>query len=235
MADGPRVRVVSYNIHSLRDDRSALTEVVRALAPDVLVVQEALRWVDPRTWCIDLARRFGLARAAGGLAAQGNAVLTAAGVTVEQQRFVRYPLAFGHYPRGAVFLRCSVGRSVFVVAGSHLSPDAAMRLRQARIFKAALNSAVAEADAPALVGIDMNETSTGEAWLVVSEGLVDAAEATGQAGVATFPTGGPVERIDAIFVDPRCSLLGYRAVDTPQSRAASDHFPVLCDVALPSA
>jgi len=204
------------------------------MAPDVLVVQEALRWVNPLTWFTDLARRFGLAHKVGGLCSQGNVVLTASRVSVRAHSFVRYPLAFGHYPRGAVFVRCAVDGAPFLVAGSHLSPEPAMRMRQANVFKEALNKALAEADEPALVGMDVNETSTGSAWQRVAEGLTDAAEATGQADVPTFPTGGAFERIDALFVDPRSAVARYRVVDTPQTRAASDHFPVLAEVDLPT-
>src|SRR5207237_5126199 len=104
----------------------------------------------------------------------------------------------------------------------------------ASLFKAALDRAVAEGHPPPLVGMDVNETSDGPAWQTVAAGLVDAAEATGQAGVATFPTGAPARRIDAIFVDPRCPVRRYEVVDTPDSRVASDHFPVLAEAALPA-
>lgn len=38
---GVPLRVVSYNIHSQRDDAAALAAVVREAAPDVVIVQEA--------------------------------------------------------------------------------------------------------------------------------------------------------------------------------------------------
>ena len=226
----PRLRVVSYNIKSWGGDTAALTAVVRGLAPDVLVLQEVLRWSDPRTWFIDLAGRFGMARASGGLTAAGNAVLTSAAVTVHGWRAVRYPLVVRDSPRAAVLVRCSVGGVNFVAAGSHLSTDAAIRLRQARIMKGALRAA----GAPVVAGVDVNETSTGPAWRTIGIGLVDAAEQAGQAGVPTFPTGNPVRRIDAIFVDPARPVLNYRVVDTPQARVASDHLPLLADVGLPA-
>jgi endonuclease/exonuclease/phosphatase family metal-dependent hydrolase len=231
--DGPRLRIGTYNLHSLRDDRAALDATVRAIAPDVLVVQEALRWFNPLTWFVNLARHFGMASAIGGLRSQGNVILVGSRVTVHEHRFVRYPLAFGHYPRGAVFLRCSVSGVPFLVAGSHLSPDPAMRLRQARLFKQALDDArAAGGDALLLVGVDINETPAGDAWRTVAAGLIDAAEATGQGDVPTFPTSRPDRRIDAVFVDPLGSVVAYSVVDTQQSRAASDHFPPVADVAL---
>lgn len=233
MTDGPRLRAASYNIHSLRDDRAALTDTVRAIAPDVLILQEALRWVNPFTWFVDLGRRFGMRPTVAGLRSRGNAILTAPGVSVQRRWLLRYPLAFGHYPRGAVFAHCAAAGGAFLVAGSHLSTHAAMRLRQASIFKAALDKAQAELGVPVLVGVDVNETSTGGAWQVIVEGLVDVAEAAGQADVPTYPTGGAFERIDALFTAARYSLLDYRVVDGPLARAASDHFPVLAEVMLP--
>jgi endonuclease/exonuclease/phosphatase family metal-dependent hydrolase len=226
---GPRLRVVSYNIAGWGGDTAALTAAVRGLAPDVLVLQEVLRWSDPRTWFVDLASRFGMARAFGGLTAAGNAVLISTAVTVRGRRTVRYPLTWRESPRAAVLVRCSLKGVNFVAAGSHLSTDAAIRLRQATIVKNALNSA----DSPVVVGVDVNETSTGPAWRIVGGGLADAAAVTGQSDVPTFPTDNPVRRIDAIFIGPNAPVLGYQVVDTPQTRVASDHFPLLADVALP--
>src|SRR4029453_11603380 len=107
---------------------------------------------------------------------------------------VRYPLTWKDHPRAAVLVRCAVGTVNFVAAGSHLSTDAAVRLRQSAIFKNALNSA----DAPVVAGVDVNETSTGPAWRTLASGLVDAAQSTGRADIPTFSTSRPARRIDAI-------------------------------------
>ncbi|HEU4349109.1 MAG TPA: endonuclease/exonuclease/phosphatase family protein [Actinoplanes sp.] len=226
-----RLRVVSYNIKGWSGDTAALRATVHSLAPDVLVLQEVLRWPDPRTWFIDLAARFGMARACGGLTACGNAVLTSTAVTVHGWRAVRYPLTVRDSPRAAILVRCSARGVAFVTAGSHLSTDPDIRLRQAGILKDAVNAA----GAPVVVGADVNETSTGPAWGTIAGGLVDAAEETGQADLPTFPTRNPVRRIDAIFVAPSLPVVGYQVPDTPQTRAASDHFPLLAEVALPAA
>jgi endonuclease/exonuclease/phosphatase family metal-dependent hydrolase len=224
-----RLRVVSYNINSWSGDETALTASVRGLTPDVLVLQQVLSWPDPRTWFVDLAGRFGMAHAFGGLSARGNAVLTSTAVTVHGWRVVRYPLVWPRdSPRAAVLVSCSVGAIRIVAAGSHLSTDAAVRQRQAAILKQTLNAA----GAPPVAGVDVNETSTGPAWRTIADGLVDAAAATGQADVPTFSTRAPTRRIDAIFVHPSLPVIDYRVVDTPQTRVASDHFPLYADVTL---
>src|SRR5919107_253148 len=117
-AVSPRLRVVSYNIKGLSGDVAALTAAVRGLAPDVLVLQEVLRWPDPRTWFSDLGGRFGMARAFGGLSAFGNAVLVSTAVAAHGGRVVRYPFSVADSPRAAVLVRCSVKGVEFVAAGS---------------------------------------------------------------------------------------------------------------------
>src|SRR5436190_15292314 len=67
-----RLRLVSYNIRSLRDDPMAVAAVIRALSPDVVCVQEAPRFLRWRSKRAALARHSGLVVATedrvGGLA-----------------------------------------------------------------------------------------------------------------------------------------------------------------------
>ncbi len=229
MAEGPRVRVLSYNVHGLRDDRAALAAVVRAAEPDVMILQEAPRRFRWRSRSARLASELGLVVAGGGLPALGNLVLTTLRVRVHDEWCLQFPLTPGRHMRGAVFVRCSVGGTPFVVAGSHLATDPGERPGQALVLKKAL----AEVDLPVVLGIDVNEDAEGGAWRTVAEGLVDAAVATGQAAVPTFPAAGARNRIDAVLVDPRCEVLRYEVLDSPKARRASDHFPVLVELALP--
>ena len=66
----------------------------------------------------------------------------------------------------------------------------------------------------------------------MADGLVDTAVAAGQAGTHTYPSSAPRTRIDAVFTDPRCAVIEYRVIDTAQARSASDHLPVVVDLAL---
>jgi endonuclease/exonuclease/phosphatase family metal-dependent hydrolase len=229
MAGGPRLRVLSYNVHGLRDDTAALAAVVRAAAPDVMILQEAPRRFRWRTRSAALANSFGLVVAGGGLPALGNLVLTALRVRVHEEWCLQFPLTPGRHLRGAVFVRCSVGRTPFAVAGSHLATDPRERPGQAVILKKAL----ADVDVPLVLGADLNERPGGNAWRTVADGLVDAAVAAGQADGLTFPVADPRHRIDAVFVDPRCEVLRYEILDSPEARRASDHFPVLVELVLP--
>jgi endonuclease/exonuclease/phosphatase family metal-dependent hydrolase len=232
MVAGPRLRLLSYNVHGLSDDQDALAAVVRAAEPDVVVIQEAPRRFRWRSKCAALAGRFGLVVAGGGLPALGNLVLTSLRVRAHEETCLRYPLTPGRHMRGAVLVRCSVGGTRFVVAGSHLATDATERPGQADFLRKAL----AEVGEPLLVGLDLNEGPDGSAWRSLTEGagLVDAAVAVGRPDQPTFPVAAPRRRIDAVLVDPRCEVVDYRVFDPPEARRASDHFPLLVDVTLPA-
>jgi endonuclease/exonuclease/phosphatase family metal-dependent hydrolase len=222
----PRLRIASYNVHSLRDDRRALIEVVRELDPDVLVVQEAPRGLRWRTRCAQLAREFGLVYAAGGLPSLGNLILVSYRVRVTDTWALRYPLTPGRHMRGAAFARCSVGRTPFVVVGTHLATDSAERPGQARM----LAKALADVDAPLLLGADLNEEPGGPVRGLLAEHLTDAA---GADPTPTYPVHAPGRRIDALLVDPAVEVRGYRVVDTPAAHRASDHFPIVAELGLP--
>ncbi|MFY1637355.1 endonuclease/exonuclease/phosphatase family protein [Solwaraspora sp. WMMB335] len=227
-----RLRVLSYNIHGQRDARRALAEVVREIAPDVAILQEGPRRLRWRHRCAALADDFGMVVGGGGLPALGNLLLTTLRVRVRRTWSIQFPLTPGRHLRGAAFARCTVGSADFVIAGAHLSTDAAERPDQAR----RLHQACQGLDDPLIMGMDVNETATagGAAWPVVAGGLIDTAAVTGHGRTATFPCHDPRQRIDAIFVDPRLVVTAYQVVDTAAARRASDHLPIVTDLVLPA-
>ncbi|GAA1800682.1 endonuclease/exonuclease/phosphatase family protein [Luedemannella flava] len=222
MADGVPVRVVSYNIHGQRDDPRALVEVVRGLAPDVLLVQEGPRRLRWRAKCADLANRCRLVHAAGGLPGLGNVVLISLRVEVLRTWHVRYPLTPGRHLRGAALARCRVGGAEFVVAGTHLATDPVERPDQARLARAALDAE----PGPVVLGADVNDEPGSAAWRTLAEGLDDLGV------VPTFPAGAPGRRIDAVFAGRGAVLRECHVPDTPAARRASDHLPVVADLVI---
>ncbi|WP_434741054.1 endonuclease/exonuclease/phosphatase family protein [Micromonospora sp. SH-82] len=227
--DGVRLRVVSYNIHGQRDDTAALAAVVREAAPDVVIVQEGARRFRWRQRNASLAASFGLVLAAGGLPSLGNVLLTSLRVRVRDTRDRRFPLTPGRHLRGAVYADCQVAGARFTLAGSHLSTDPAERPAQAELLRKDL----AEARWPLVFGADLNEGPEGPAWQTLADGFTDTAVAMDRADRLTFSCTDPRRRIDALFVDPRITVVDYDVVDTPQTRRASDHFPILVDLLLP--
>ncbi len=221
----PALRLLTYNVHGLRDDVDALVGVVRELDPDVMFVQEAPRRFRWRSRCAALARRCGLLYAAGGQPALGNLLLVSHRVAVHRAWALRYPLTPGRHRRGAAFARCTVGRVPFVAVGTHLATDPVERPVQAGV----LAEALAGLDDPVCLGGDLNEGPDGSAWAALARGRTDTADS----GAPTYPTSRPARRIDALLLDPGWAVSGYRVVDTPAARRASDHFPVYAEASPP--
>ena len=224
MADGTAVRVVSYNVHGQRDDPRALVEVVRGLAPDVLLIQEGPRRLRWRTKCADLANRCRLVYAAGGAPSLGNVALVNLRVRVLDSWCVRFPLTPGRHLRGAVFARCGIGTSTLVVAGTHLATDPAERPAQARAARDALPTGE-----PVVLAADVNEGPDGLSWRTLAEGLTDAGA---EAATLTFPAAAPRVRLDTVLVGPGVTVREHRVLDTPAARLASDHLPVVVDLVI---
>ena len=222
---GVPLRVLSYNVHGLKDDRAALTGLVRDLAPDVVIVQEAPRRFRWRHKCAALADDFGMVVAAGGLPSLGNLLLVSLRVRIHETWCLRYPLTPGRHLRGAAFARGSVRGATFTVSGSHLATDPVERPAQAARWKQELSGI----EGPVIAGGDLNEGPGGGAWRTVADGLVTSAS-----GALTFPATLPSKQLDVLLVTPDISVERYEVIETEQARRASDHLPVLADLLLPS-
>jgi endonuclease/exonuclease/phosphatase family metal-dependent hydrolase len=218
------LRVLTYNVHGLKDDRAALVGLVRELEPDAVIVQEAPRRFRWRHKCAALADDFGMVVAAGGLPALGNLLLVSLRLRVHETWCLRYPLTPGRHLRGAAFADCSVRGARFILSGSHLATDPVERPAQAARWKQELS----RLDGPVIAAGDLNEGPGGGAWRTVADGLITAESP------ATFPATLPRLRLDAIFVTPDVTVEKYDVVDTDRARRASDHLPVVADLLLPS-
>lgn len=225
---GVRLRVVAYNIHSSRDDLTALASVVKGLAPDILVVQEGPRRFRWRTKAAALARSFDMVYAAGGLPSLGNVIMTNLRVRVRETREQRFPLKPGRHMRGAAFARCDVNGVGFTVVGTHLSTDPEERPSQAELVR----QAVAEIEGPVILGADLNDVPGTPTWDLVHQELIDVGERMGSGAVFTFPCWAADKRIDTVAVSEEIGLEAYHVEVSDLTRRASDHFPVVVDLAL---
>lgn len=223
-----RLRVVAYNIHSSRDDLNALAGVVKGLNPDILIVQEGPRRLRWRTKAAALARSFDLFYGTGGSPSLGNVIMTNLRVRVRETWAVRFPLKPGRHLRGAAFARCEAGGLGFTVVGTHLSTDDEERPSQAEL----LRQAVAEIEGPVILGGDLNDVPGSRSWELAHSGLVDVGDRSGAGDVCTFPCHGADRRIDTIAVSKEIGLEAYRVETGDPTRHASDHFPVVADLAL---
>jgi endonuclease/exonuclease/phosphatase family metal-dependent hydrolase len=188
-----------------------MDEMVRGLAPDVVIVQGAPRRLRWRTRNADLADRFGLVYAGGGEPSLGNVVLVDMRISIRDVRYVQFSPTPGELFRGALVVRCEIAGTGVVVAGSQLASVPEQRHAQAGI----LSSVLSDVDGLVILGVDVNDGAAARL-------LADGRTVAGSAGRAT------------IIVDPRIEVGECHVVDSPQARRASTHLPMLAALRLPA-
>lgn len=238
------VRVVSYNVRDLLDDRDEVAHVLRTLAPDVVCLQEV-----PRRWfqiprVRRLARESALRWIDGGRGSGGTAVMVGRRLDVLSHASWRLPVAHRWTrTRGAAQVTVRVpGGDLLTVASVHLSLQAAERLRH---LDEIVGRATVAPGVKVLAG-DLNEEPDGPVWdalLRSADGLAaglrlrDAALADPLVLPApTFPARRPHRRIDAVLVGEgvvvrRARVAGVADRLTAEGlAAASDHLPLVADL-----
>jgi endonuclease/exonuclease/phosphatase family metal-dependent hydrolase len=223
MAETVDLRVMTYNVRSLRDDVDALSAVVRSCAPDVLLVQEAPRFARWRSKRAAMARRCGLVVATADRPG-GLCVMTALRVDVVNTSFSLLPTTFGHHQRALVGATLAFGGVHWRVMSVHLSTVAAERQRHQPAVATALSAPSAD---PLVVGGDINEDPGGPMFGELSTRLQDCFAVAGDGTGFTSPARSPRSRLDAIFASPTLSVVSCEVIDGAGVVAASDHRPVL--------
>lgn len=218
------LRVLSYNVRSLRDDPAAVARVIRAAAPDVVCVQEAPKWWRWRSRCAALARESGLLVIGGGLPAGHNLLLCSVAVDISASDDVLLSRRFGFHQRGLATAVCSLGGSRFRLAGTHLDLDAAERRRHVEEIFAGLG----DSSRPVILGADVNEPPGSPTWAALAARLPECGAAGG-----TYPAAGAERRIDGIFASRDIGVRAAVVLDSPDVRLGSDHRPVLAELELP--
>ncbi|WP_399092218.1 endonuclease/exonuclease/phosphatase family protein [Streptomyces sp. BBFR2] len=231
------VRVLSYNVRSLRDDEAALARVIRGCAPDLVLIQEAPRFFRWRKAAERLARASGLTYVTGGATATGPMILATLRVHVERTADILLPRTPGLHRRGFATAVVRVGRARFGVLSCHLSLAAEERYAQAGRLLAEL----AALDVPyAVAGGDLNDRPGGRSFRRLAGELTDAWAARPWGGEFTSTPRAPHQRIDALFTTGGVEVLGcgvphplpgVRAADLT---AATDHLPVLAALRIPA-
>ncbi|GAA2431156.1 MULTISPECIES: endonuclease/exonuclease/phosphatase family protein [Streptomyces] len=233
------VRVLSYNIRSMRDDEDALARVIRACAPDVVLVQEAPRFFRWRKHAARLAAKSELLVLGGGATASGPLLLCSLRATVERTEDVLLPLTPGLHRRGFATAVVRIGGARLGLLSCHLSLQDRERYDQAGM----LLDRLAALDAPhAIAAGDINERPDGRAFGRLAAGLQDCWAVRPWGGEHTWTPGDPYQRIDAVFATKGIEVLGC-GVPRPQDlpgvteadlRAATDHLPVLAALRVPA-
>lgn len=220
------LRVLSYNVRSLRDDPAAVAAVIRTANPDVVCVQEAPRFAQWRTRCARLARESGLVIVTGGRRAGAVLLLAALRVRVTGTREVLLTRTPRLHQRGLAVAVLEVAGASYAVASMHLGLDPAERRRHVDEVLYQL----ADVEPPLVLAGDVNEEPGWPAWRTLAARMQDAYAVAGTGDGATFSARRPRRRIDAIFVDHRLEVATCEALAGPAVGQASDHRPVLAVV-----
>lgn len=232
-AAGTPLRLVAYNIrHGEGMDRvvdlERVADVLRALEPDVIALQE-IDSVTERTGRVHQAARLGellgMEAAFGPFmdyrgGAYGMAILSRHPITDA----TNHRLPPGEEPRSALTARIRIGHDgpELLVAGIHLYRSEVERLAQAET----LVQVLADADVPVILAGDFNSTPGSPVMMLLSASWAVPAK---EEPALTFPADAPEREIDFILLRPadRFTVTDYRVV--PES-LASDHRPVLMTV-----
>jgi endonuclease/exonuclease/phosphatase family metal-dependent hydrolase len=228
----PTLRLLSYNVRSMRDDRAALARVIRSAEPDVVCVQEAPRFLRWRSTCAALARTSGLVVVGGGRPAGANLIMSTLGVDVLSTADVLFTKDPGLHQRGAAIAVLRLRGATFAVAGTHLDVRAEPRLRHVAELHAAIERHVPP-DVPAAVAGDINDRPGSAPWQALAALRPDAFAAAGTGGAFTSAARRPHQTIDGIFADPRITVVSARVLDGADVEIASDHRPLLVELDLP--
>jgi endonuclease/exonuclease/phosphatase family metal-dependent hydrolase len=225
-----RLRIVSYNVHACvgRDGRfmpERIADIVEPLEADFLALQEVEdRSVAGTTVSEFLGARLGMHAYRGVTlrrqdADYGNLLLSkhAARVSVLHDISVR-----AGEPRGCIEVDVDIDDLHVRLFATHLGLRVRERLQQVERLAPALRRD--DADLRILAG-DINEwRPAGRALRALHEIFEPAPRRR------TFPSHLPAIALDRILVAPRHALAEIRTVNNAESRMASDHLPLVCDV-----
>jgi endonuclease/exonuclease/phosphatase family metal-dependent hydrolase len=231
-----RVVVASYNIHGGvgtdgRRDMARIASVVRELCADVIALQEVDCHLDDFS---SITRADTLAELTGmrGIWLPthlredrhfANALMTS--LPLQRARSIDLSYA-GHEPRRALDVELGVGDAKLRVIATHLGLRPAERRHQVRALLAtcARPDSSDERETSVLLG-DINE------WFIAGRPLRWLHAHFGHApALRTFPSYFPLLALDRIWVHPPRAVTRVWRHQTPESRRASDHLPVVAEL-----
>lgn len=232
MADGERRIVATYNVHGWVDaagrrDPARAAQVLAEIGADVVALQEAEFPGDHAEFeARELTEGLAGYRAilgptlVRGAAHFGNALLTRLPVRCVE----RLDLSIaGREPRGALEVTLEGGGGPLRVVATHLG--LALAERRAQVARL-LHHLRHGPDGPLLVLGDLNE------WLPGSGPLRGLDLLLGRTPrLRTYPARRPLLALDRLWMRPRERLAGLRVHRTAAALRASDHLPLVGEVA----
>ncbi|MBS2534240.1 endonuclease/exonuclease/phosphatase family protein [Catenulispora sp. NF23] len=229
------IRILTYNVRSLRDDRAALARVVRSCAPDVVCIQESPRFFGWRRAARAMAASFGLRVVIGGANASGNLLLAGPDVKVDAAEVLYLKHRRGYHLRGLALATLRIGNSRFTVGGTHLSMNLEQRVYQAGEVLGHLDGfAERNQTKSRILAGDFNSYPGSVEWNIITERLADAWMVSPVGAEFTSTGKNPYQRLDAVFVSRDVYVVRAGVptdlVSQADTALATDHLPVLAVV-----
>ena len=238
------LRVMSYNVHScvgsdLRLNPERVLRIIEQWAPDILALQELdigqsrTRGLDqPGFFARNTSMNLHFVPARGnGDEHYGNAILT---------RWPSRLLRSGCLPRlhdvceprAAMWVAVDTPLGELHLLNVHLGLQRRERGMQAEALLGPEWLTDPRCGSLAILCGDLNATPGSAVYTNVNQRMNDVQNAFGGAPRATFPALWPLVRIDHVFVSPALRVVNVAVPASLQARLASDHRPIVADVAL---
>ena len=226
------IRLVSYNVHACigRDGQfmpGRILDILKPLDADLIALQEVEdRPYLGRTVSEYFAEQLDAIACRGSTLRRGNADYGNLLLAKQQAEAINLHdiSVTGGEPRGAIEADFRFFDRRLKLVATHLGLTAKERRRQISQLLATLNTD--DSDTTVFAG-DVNE------WRPLSYPLRALRRRFGAGSAArTFPSGLPLLALDRVYVVPQGILAHCTAVSNPESRIASDHLPLVCDLLL---
>jgi endonuclease/exonuclease/phosphatase family metal-dependent hydrolase len=248
-ASTPLTRIMTYNVHGCRGrDRQwspqRIADVIAPCRPDIVALQE-LDIGRARSGRIDQAE---LIASALGMRVQfhpalqvmeeryGDAILTALPCrTVKAGPLPGLPGTRYFEPRGAIWSAIDVGGVELDVINTHLGLLSRERRVQIECLLGPDWIDHPRRRHPVVLVGDLNIRPRSRNYRQLATALRDAHRENRQRGQPTFPSRFPAVRLDYAFVGTGVTVDCAETVRTPLARVASDHLPVIFDIAVAGA
>lgn len=238
-----RLKLLTYNVHSCRGsdgrvDPVRIAEVIAALRPDIIALQELdvgrqrSGGVDQAAFIASYLRMEAHFHPALHVEEEkyGDAILTA----LPSRVIKAGALPSRGEPRGAIWVSVDCDGAELQVINTHLGLRGRERIEQVQALLGPgwMGSPECRHCAFVLTG-DFNAVPSSAAYRMLARRGVDAQLASAARVRPTFPSRFPFLRIDHIFVGEGVHAVEAEVCFSPLARAASDHLPLLATIALP--
>lgn len=243
------LRIMTYNVHSCigMDGKVSPQRIARVIGryePDIVALQEldmgrkrTLNTDQPHLIARELEMMYHFHPAIQVEEEKyGNAVLSRYSMNVIRATTLPgLKTQLKLEPRGAIWVSVTIGDVVLQIVNAHLSFYIPECRHQARALMSPEWLGHPDCSTPAVLCGDFNCLPKSRAWRTINHHLSDAQRILDQhRPLATWFGRYPVGRIDHVFVSPEIKVLAVNVPQTHLEKIASDHLPLIVDLAIGS-